>query len=83
MATLLLFQSLAEEALQREEVFEKGIKFFLREVCRQNYSEIIKLGQSYKTAAYSPCMLGMHCMPSYLAKKENNNLNKYMEKFKA
>ena len=28
--------------------------------------------------AYSPCMQGMHCMPSHLAKKENNNLNKYM-----
>ena len=27
---------------------------------------------------YSPCMQGMHCMPSHLAKKGNNNLNKYM-----
>ena len=28
--------------------------------------------------AYSPYKQDMHCMPSYLAKKENNNLNKYM-----
>ena len=28
--------------------------------------------------AYSPCMQGMHCMPSHLARKENNNLNKQM-----
>ena len=34
------------------------------------------------SGAYSPCMQGMHCMPSHLAKKENNNLNKYMQKFK-
>ena len=32
----------------------------------------------YESGAYSPCMQGMHCMPSHLAKKENNNLNKYM-----
>ena len=25
------------------------------------------------SGAYSPCMQGMHCMPSHLAKKENNN----------
>ena len=30
------------------------------------------------SGAYSPCMQGMHCMPSHLAKKENNNLNKDM-----
>ena len=24
------------------------------------------------------CLPCMHCMPSHLAKKENNNLNKYM-----
>ena len=28
--------------------------------------------------AYSPCMQGMHCMPSHLARKENSNLNKQM-----
>ena len=29
-----------------------------------------------KPGAYSPCMQGMHCMPSHLARKEYNNLNK-------
>ena len=28
------------------------------------------------SGAYSPCMQGMHCMPSHLAQKEYNNLNK-------
>ena len=29
--------------------------------------------KKYETGGYSPCMPGMHCMPSHLAKKENNN----------
>ena len=29
----------------------------------------------FRAGAYSPRMQGMHCMPSHLAKKENNNLN--------
>ena len=28
--------------------------------------------------AYSLCMQGMHCMPSHLTKKDNNDLSKYM-----
>ena len=28
--------------------------------------------------AYSPCMQGMHCMPSHLTKKDDNDLSKYM-----
>ena len=38
--------------------------------------------KEYVSGAYSPCMRSMHCMPSDFAKKDNNNLNKCILKFK-
>ena len=32
-----------------------------------------QISQVFGAGAYSPCMQGMHCMPSHLAQKDNNN----------
>ena len=54
----------------------------LKEICDfadVEYQRLLQHGNSrflsLLTGAYSPCMQGMHCIPSDLAKKENNNLN--------
>ena len=45
----------------------------LNKKCEFSKSSLKYLGPG----VYSPCMQGMHCIPSHLVKKENNNLNKY------
>ena len=54
--------------------------------CRKDFSISINGQNIHQTAeakylgagAYSPCMQDMHCMPSHLARKENNNSNQHM-----